>query len=47
MVEYDMMHPEYYDGISEILCDDCHARFGRWAGKELAEGEYEKRYGKK
>lgn len=20
MVEYDMMHPEHYDGVSEILC---------------------------
>jgi len=46
MVEYDMMHPEHYDGISEIKCLDCGARFGRWSGKELKEGEVEKLYGR-
>lgn len=46
MVEYDGMHPEHYDGISEIDCNDCGARIGRWSGKELAEGEVEKRGGK-
>ena len=45
MVEYDLMQPEHYDGISEIDCQKCDARFGRWSGKELAEGEVEKRYG--
>lgn len=45
-VEYDGMHPEHYDGISEIDCRDCGARFGRWSGKELGEGEVEKRGGK-
>ena len=45
MVEYDGMHPEHYDGVSEIACHDCGARFGRWSGKELANGEFEKRYG--
>ena len=47
MVEYDMLCPEHYDGISEILCNDCHTRFGRWSGKELVEGEIEKRFGRK
>lgn len=47
MVEYDMMHPEYYDGVSEISCNDCGARFGRWSGKELEDGEFEKRGGRK
>jgi DNA-directed RNA polymerase subunit RPC12/RpoP len=45
MVEYDWKNPEHYDGISEIDCNDCGARIGRWSGKELAEGEFEKRYG--
>ena len=47
MVEYDLMHPEQYDGISEIKCMICGARFGRWSGKELKDGESEKRYGGK
>jgi len=38
--------PEQYDGISEINCQKCGARFGRWSGKELAHGEVEKRYGR-
>ncbi|MFA6279151.1 MAG: endonuclease domain-containing protein [Candidatus Paceibacterota bacterium] len=42
MVEYTHDHPEHYDGVSEIACNDCNARFGRWSGKELAEGEAEK-----
>jgi len=37
-VEYDYSHQEHYDGASEIVCQDCHARFGRWSGKELAKG---------
>ena len=45
MVEYEPGSPEFYDGISEIQCRDCGARFGRWSGKELAEGEIEKRWG--
>ncbi len=46
MVEYEPTHPDYYDGISEIDCRDCGARIGRWSGKELAEGEFEKKYGR-
>ena len=47
LVEYAWDHPEHYDGISEIDCRDCGARYGRWSGKELAEGEAEKKYGRK
>lgn len=46
LVEYDMMHPDYHDGVSEIECRDCNARFGRWSNKELADGESEKKYGR-
>jgi hypothetical protein len=42
MVEYEPGHPQRYDGVSEIKCFDCGVRIGRWSGKELAEGEYEK-----
>jgi hypothetical protein len=47
MVEYPNDNPEHYDGISEIMCINCHTRFGRWSAKELAQGEIEKRYGGK
>ena len=43
MVEYVWDHPEHYDGVSEIDCKECGARFGRWSGKKLSEGESEKR----
>lgn len=46
MVEYSLDSPEHYDGISEIQCNDCNVRIGRWSGKELADGEVEKRYGR-
>ena len=42
LVEYNGMSPEHYDGVSEIDCRDCGARFGRWSGRELAEGGGEK-----
>lgn len=45
-VEYPLTDPDHYDGPSEVACSDCGARFGRWSGKELAEGETEKRYGR-
>ncbi len=45
MVEYAPGHPDRYDGISEIVCNDCKARFGRWSEKELKEGESEPRFG--
>ena len=41
LVEYAPGHPDRYDGISEIVCKDCNARFGRWSGKELMEEEME------
>ena len=47
MVEYDMIHPEHYDGISEIACQSCGARFGRWSGRELVGEDFEKRGGRK
>ena len=43
MVEYAPGSPERYNGVSEIDCKDCGARFGRWSGRELKEGEIEKR----
>ncbi|MDP2741094.1 MAG: hypothetical protein Q8O66_00160 [bacterium] len=46
MVEYEIIHPDHYDGISEINCQDCGVRIGRWSGKELAKGESEKPYGR-
>jgi hypothetical protein len=46
MVEYEPGSPEHFDGISEINCLACGARFGRWSGKELVDGEIEKKYGK-
>jgi len=45
-VEYPHDNPNHYDGISEIACLKCKARFGRWSGKELADGEFERKYGK-
>ncbi len=47
LVEYAGTHPDHFDGVSEIDCRDCGARFGRWSGRELALGESEKRGGKK
>lgn len=46
LIEYHPLSPEYYDGASEIHCEDCSTRFGRWSGKKLAEGEIEKPYGR-
>ena len=45
LVEYAYGHPNRYDGISEIFCNDCKARTGRWTGNELKDGEFEPRYG--
>lgn len=42
LVEYSHDHPNHYDGVSEIECKDCGARFGRWSGRELAAEEAEK-----
>lgn len=48
MIEY--FKPEtpgeaIYDGVSEIRCNDCNARFGRWSLKRLKDDELERRYG--
>lgn len=47
LVEYSLLSPEHYDGISEILCreENCGARFGRWSGVELKDDEVERVYG--
>jgi hypothetical protein len=45
-VEYDGTDPCHYDGISEFRCEDCGARFGRWTGRELQDGDYERPYGR-
>ena len=37
--------PYRYDGISEIICNPCNKRYGRWSGKVLKEGEQEPPYG--
>ena len=44
-IEYDYNDPEHYDGVSEWMCPFCLYREGRWSGKELKEGESEKRFG--
>lgn len=45
MVEYNGMHPDHFDGVSEINCQDCGVRTGRWSGNELKVGEFEPKYG--
>ena len=45
LIEYGHDQPEHYDGISEVKCLKCGARFGRWSNKELGPIEFEKRYG--
>lgn len=49
MIEYGWPFPlgADYDGISEIKCNDCGARTGRWSGKILKKDEFERRYGGK
>lgn len=47
LIEYAHNHPDRYDGISEVLCNACGVRIGRWSGKVLQEGESEKRFGGK
>lgn len=46
LIQYPFEHPAHYDGVSEIDCRDCGARYGRWSGKILNDGEFEKPYGK-
>lgn len=47
LIEYAWDHPEHYDGVSEVVCRDCGVRIGRWSGRVLKDGEFEKRYGGK
>ena len=44
-IEYEYGHPDRYDGMSERMCERCGTRYGRWTGRELHEGESEKRWG--
>jgi hypothetical protein len=46
MVQYHWESKNHYDGVSEYKCQSCGYRQGRWSGKELEDGEEEKRYGK-
>lgn len=45
-VEYEYGEPEHYDGVSEWRCPHCGYREGRWSGRELAEGDVERRFGR-
>lgn len=44
MIQYRRTTQDY-DGISEIQCQDCNTRTGRWSLKELKDDELERRYG--
>lgn len=45
-IEYDYKCRARYDGISEIYCQKCGKRTGRWTRKILAEGEVEWPHGR-
>jgi hypothetical protein len=45
-IEYPYNHPGCYDGISEWVCERCSIRIGRWSGKILLEGDYERPRGR-
>ena len=45
VVVYDREHPEYYPLGSEMACEGCGARYGRWSNRRLHGQEAEKRYG--
>lgn len=40
-ITYWPEHPCYFDGISELHCNTCGSRTGRWSGKLLKKGEHE------
>lgn len=44
-VEYCYASENYYDGVSEWMCNQCQRRWGRWSGRELAGDEEELRFG--
>jgi len=41
-IEYCMLTPEHYDGVSEWQCHDCEHRVGRFSNQTLKKGEFEK-----
>lgn len=43
---FDGAHVCHYDGVSEIECKACGARYGRWSGRKLGADEHEPPYGK-
>jgi hypothetical protein len=45
-VEYSMLSPEHYDGISEWYCEACGTRIGRWSDFVLTGADIEPRYGR-
>jgi hypothetical protein len=45
LIEYDYGDPYRYDGISEIQCNTCRKRYGRWTEKVLRGKEQEPPYG--
>lgn len=44
LVEYDYTCDARHDGWSEVVCQECKARFGRWSGKHLQGEELEYPY---
>ncbi len=44
-IQYSHTNPNRYDGISEWQCGKCKVRIGRWTGKQIADGEFEPRFG--
>lgn len=45
LVEYSLIDPCHYDGVSELWCQKCDVRKGRWSGKKLEKEEHEPPYG--
>lgn len=43
----DEENPEHHDGWSEVMCQDCNRRVGRWTDEELHDGEVESRFGQR
>lgn len=47
LVEYSGMDPCHCDGVSELVCEPCGVRKGRWSGRDLRPGEHEPPYGER
>ena len=45
-IEYVIIDPNHYDGISEWMCPFCKARFNRWTNELLKPDEAVAPYGK-